>query len=66
MIRLTALIVMNLFISKTRAKHEYLYNKQPQFVEQKLILSSSLWCDQIHELQEYDFGHALLGYLSQT
>ncbi len=66
MIRLIALIVMNLFTSKTRAKHEYLYNKQPQFVEQKLILSSSLRCYQIHELQEFDFDHALLGYLSQT
>ncbi len=37
-----------------------------RFVEQKLMLSSSFWCDQIFEHERYDFGHILLCYLSLT
>jgi hypothetical protein len=36
------------------------------FVEQKLMLSSNLRCDQIYEYEMHDFGHTLLCYLSQT
>ncbi len=36
------------------------------FVEQMLMLSSSLRCDQIYVHQRYDFGHTLLYYLSLT
>jgi len=32
----------------------------------KLMLSSSLMCDQIYECPRYDVGYALLYYLRQT
>jgi hypothetical protein len=37
-----------------------------RFVEQMLIRSSSLTCDQIHYNHRYDLGHTLLCYLSWT
>jgi hypothetical protein len=37
-----------------------------QFVEQKLMLSSSFRCDQIYKYERYDFGHTSLCYLSRT
>ncbi len=41
-------------------------NLRGQFVEQKIILSSSLKCDQIYKSQRYDFGPKLLYCLIQT
>jgi hypothetical protein len=37
-----------------------------QFVEEKLVLSSSLGCDQIDKCQIYDLGHTLRCNLSQA
>ncbi len=37
-----------------------------QFVEQKIILSSRLECDQIYKFWRYDFGPKLLYCLIQT
>jgi hypothetical protein len=37
-----------------------------RLVEQKLILSSSFRCCQIHNCHRYDFGHTLLRFLSRT
>jgi hypothetical protein len=37
-----------------------------QFVEQKLMLSSSFMCDQNDNFERHYFGHTLLFYLSQT
>ncbi len=37
-----------------------------QFVGQKLMLSSSFRCYPIYNCQRYDFGHALLCFLSWT
>jgi len=36
------------------------------FIEQKLMLSSSLRCDQSHDSNSYEYGHTLLCYLRQT
>ncbi len=35
-------------------------------IKQKLILSSNFWCGQTHMNHFYEFGHALLCYLSRT
>ena len=37
-----------------------------RFVEQKLMVSSSFRCYQIHNCHRLDFGHTLLCYLSRT
>jgi hypothetical protein len=37
-----------------------------RFAKQKLELSSSYRCDQIHDRHIHDFGDTLLCYLSQT
>jgi len=37
-----------------------------RFVEQKLMLSSSFRCYQIHNCHRSDIGHTLLCYLSRT
>ncbi len=41
-------------------------NARGQFVEQKLMPSSSFRCYQMHICHRYDFGHTLLCYLSWT
>jgi hypothetical protein len=35
-------------------------------LNKRLMLSSSLWCDQIYKYEIYNFGHTLLCYLSLT
>ncbi len=55
---------MNLVTPKAGAKHELLFNKPAS--EQKLMFSSSFRCDQIYKYEIYDFGNALLCYLSWT
>jgi hypothetical protein len=37
-----------------------------QFVEKRLVLSSSFRCNQINYCERYDFDHTLLCYLSPT
>ncbi len=71
MTKYIAMIVVNLVRPKTAAKQELLFNKlasglRGQFVEQKLMLSSSFRRDQIYKDERYDFGHTLLCYLSRT
>jgi hypothetical protein len=41
-------------------------NSEVILLNTKLMLSSSLMCDQIYECPRYDVGYALLYYLSQT
>jgi hypothetical protein len=70
-IKFIVFTVAILVTPKAAAKHELLFNKlasgfSPRFVEQKLLLSSSLSCYQIHNCHRYDFGHTLLSYLSLT
>ncbi len=71
MTKYIAMIVVNLVTPKATAKQELLFNKlasglRGQFVEQKLMLSSSFRRDQIYKYERYDFGHTVLCYLSQT
>ncbi len=37
-----------------------------QFVEQKLMPSSSFRCDLTYKYETFDFGHTLLSYLGPT
>jgi hypothetical protein len=54
---------MNLVTPKVGAKHEQFcstnrpHGPSDRFVEQKLMLSSSFRCYQIHNCHRYDFGH---------
>ncbi len=71
MTKYIAMIAVNFVTPKATAKQELLFNKlasglRGQFVEQKLMLSSSFRRDQIYKDERYNFGHTLLCYLSRT
>ncbi len=58
MVKFTIIIVKTL-VAPTAVAYLDLFLRG-QFAEQKLILSSSFRCDQIHNYQSYDFGPFLV------
>ncbi len=61
--------VKNSVAPKAAAKHELLFNKpasEASLLNKRLMLGSSIRCEQIYQYELYDFGHTLLCYLLKS